>query len=169
MTHTKWIAAAAALCALLLGACGADAVPTGTAGAKIKDIPPSVVPEALLDLSVAPEDIRSTLARVEKSYVAEAGLFSMRRDDQVQATLQVLRFNSAANLDDPSFRAALVSQIGGATPEIGRVGSERVYFVRGVQQNLSVFYRDRYLLVLSVREDYEQPRNLLRAVLELGL
>ncbi len=155
--------------ALSSAACGGATTPAGTSGKKIKDISPALVPTTLLDLTVAPEDIRSTLVRVERSYVAEAGLFSMRRDDQVQATLQVLRFNPSADFDDPSFRGALVSQIGGATPQIGRLGSERVYFVRGIQQNLSVFFRDKYLVVLSVRDEYEQPRNLLRTVLELEL
>lgn len=158
-----------ALAVLASPACGGQTVPEGTSGKKIQDVSPSLVPGEILDLTVRPEDIRSTLVRVERSYIAEAGLFSMRREDQVQATLQVLRFNSAADLEDESFRGALVGQIGGATPQIGRVGGERIYSVRGVQQNLAVFFKGPYLLVLSIRDEYEQPRNLLRQVLEIDL
>jgi hypothetical protein len=155
--------------ASLLGACGQPGTPVGTGGRQIETMDPSVLPPDILDLTVTPEDISSSLARVERTYVSQAGFFSMRRDDQVQATVQVLRFNKEARLDQAGFRDTLVGNIGGATPQIGRLGDKQVYFIRGIQQNLSVFFEGQSLVVLSVRDEYEQPRNLLRAVLELPL
>jgi hypothetical protein len=127
------------------------------------------MPTELLDLSVTAEDAGPTLARADNTYVKAAGLYSMRKEDVVQGTLEILSFNDKARLDDPKFRSEMVGQIGGATPEIARLGTDRVYFVRGIKQKISVWFRGRTLLILAVREDYDHPRDLLRAALELDL
>ena len=48
-----------------------------------------------------------------------------------------------------------------------RVGDRAVYLTTGRRQSVAVWWDDSYLFVLSSREDYETPRALLRAALEI--
>jgi hypothetical protein len=162
---TRWIAALALTVSLAGAACGGPETPEGTAGKAIRPISPDPVPAQLLDLDVAPEDVSATLGRTTRTYVSNASLYSMRKDDLVHATLQVLRFNRVADAGDPKFRALLVSQLGGTATDQANVGEDTVHFTRGIRQRISVWYRDDHMLVLSVRDDYDKPRSLLRAAL----
>ena len=154
--------------ALVAGACGGPKAPEGVPGSKIAALPATTLPSSILDLSISSEDFSGTASKAANTYVKEAGLYSMRQGDLVQATLEVLKFNGQARLDDPKFRTEVIGQIGGATPQIAQLGSDRVYFVSGIKQKISVWYRGRTLLVLSVRDDYERPRDLVRAALGLS-
>jgi hypothetical protein len=99
--------------------------------------------------------------------VDSVGLYSFREGDLLQATLQVSRFNSKADVRSAKFRQTLLSQIGGSLPKRVTMGEDTVYLTSGTKQIIAVWFRGRNLLVLAVREDYAQPRALLRAALEL--
>ena len=160
------VALAIALALILAGAgCGSSAAALGTPGSKVRDIDPATVPATLNDLAVSHENIRATLVKGQDTYLSAAGLFSMRRNDVVQATLEVARFNGRARLGDPRFRAAILNDLGGGTPAPVSVGTDTVYLTRGNKQRVYAWFRTQTLMVLSVRDDYDLPRALLRATL----
>ena len=153
---------------VLGGACGGAAAGEGIAGAAIKPISPAVVSGSVLGLKVGEEDVTKTVHRFERSYADRISMYSFRRDDDLlQATLQVSRFRDASRLADSRFRATLVTQIGEVKPEGLRVGPTTVQVTRGNKQKLYVWVAGRNVFVLAVRDDYTQPRDLLRQAVEL--
>lgn len=158
-------AAAVAVMAAGLAGCGSGRSASGTSGRALRDVDSGAIPTSLGGLDVSHEDVRPTLAKATNTYLSAAGLFSMRRTDVVQATLEVARFNARARVDDPKFRAGILNGLGGATPTPVEVGSATVFLTRGNKQRVFVWFRSRSMMVLSVRDDYDQPRSLLRAAL----
>lgn len=139
----------------------------GTDPKAIKQLSPELLPSEILDLKVGREDMAPTLERAKRSYIEGVGLYSMRKDELLQATLQVSRFTESGDTDSPRFRRALVSQIGSSVPQLARVGRDAVYLTTGTKQSLYIWFRDHHMLILSVREDYPEPRRLLRKALEI--
>lgn len=157
-----------ALAVALASSCGDGSGDEATPASQIQRLGPDLVPGELLGLTVAPEDMSASLAKAERSYASAVGLFGLRdRDDVLQATLQVTRFNDEADHDDDRFRDQLLARIGGSLPRKVRVGDDPVFVLRGTRQALSVWFRGGYFFVLSTRERYETPRALLRVALEL--
>jgi hypothetical protein len=124
------------------------------------------VPDNLLDLAVQKEDV-SVVENTKRPFVEAVGLYSLRRDDLLQATLQISRFTEEADATSTKFRQSVVTQIGSTTPRLFRVGDRTVYLTTGRRQSVAVWWEDRYLFVLSSRDDYETPRGLLRAALDI--
>ena len=149
-----------------LGACGGEAV-AGTSGKQIEQLPADTVPSELLGLPVAQEDMSGTVARAEDAFIEAVGLYAMRRDELLQATLQVSRFRENAPMEKAKFRSSLVNQIGGSKVQPFRMGSDTVYRTTGRKQTITLWVRGDHLFVLSVRDSFEQPRALLRAALEV--
>jgi hypothetical protein len=77
----------------------------------------------------------------------------------------VSRFADGVDHADGDFRRAIVNRIG--TAQVHRVGEHTVWITRGRQQQITVWFDDAHMFVLSVREDYPRPRALLREVLEV--
>ena len=147
-------------------ACGNERV-TGTAGKSIEQLPPDFVPGELLGLPVAQEDMTETVSRSQDAFIESVGLYSMRRDDLLQATLQVSRFREDAPVEEASFRSSLVSQIGGTRVQSYRMGDETVFRTTGRKQVISLWFKGRHMFVLSVRDTFETPRSLLRESLAI--
>lgn len=155
-----------ALALIAAPACGGGNASAGTPGEGIKKMEVDV-PEQILHLEVDGEDVTENLAGVERSYVDGMALYSLREDDLVKATLQVGRFNDDAEYRTSNFRRAIVNQIGGVRPQTVRLDEETVYLTKGTKQQIAVWFRDRYLFVLAVRDDYAYPRSLIREALEI--
>jgi hypothetical protein len=155
--------------ALLGGACGEapTASAEATAASDIEQLPSTLLPSEILGLAVQREDMSEALQGAQLSYVDEVGLYSLRRDDLLQATIQVSRFNDNADAENEDFRRALLSQVGGSVPKQLVIGDETLYLTTGTKQTISVFFRDRTMVVLAIRDDYDQPRGLMREALEL--
>ena len=155
--------------ALVAPACGrSDASEAkGTAGKAVASLEPGSIPAELLGLTVQKEDVAGTVAQVDSAFIDGLGLYSLRDDDLVQATLQVSRFNKEADTGSSEFRQAIVNQIGSARPRAYRLGSRTVYLTTGTKQSIAIWFTGRYMFVLASRSDYDQPRTLLRRALEL--
>jgi hypothetical protein len=155
--------------AVIAGACssGVSVSDTATPTKKIKQLPGDLVPHEILGLAVAREDMTATLKGARRAYTDAVGLYSFRKDDLLEATLQVTKFNDKAKWTSRSFRSQVISQIGGSVPRQVRVGDDTVYLTRGTKQSLSIWFRGQHLLVLAVREDYLGPRTLLREALKV--
>jgi outer membrane PBP1 activator LpoA protein len=156
---------ALALAATLTG-CGGSS-PTGVAGAAVQPIEASKLPSTVLDLEVHQEDVKNTVAQAKNTYLEAASIFSLRRGNLVMATLQVSRLSDKFKATKTRQKAALADKIGGARSQPFRLGPDTVYLTKGIRQRISVWFRDKYLFVLSSRDDYDQQRGLLRQVLEI--
>jgi hypothetical protein len=152
--------------ALVGSACGNERV-AGMAGTRIEQLPADFVPSELQGLPVAQEDMTDTVARSKDAFIESVGMYSMRRDDLLQATLQVSKFTENAPVDRPGFRSSLVSQVGGRRVQSYRMGTSTVYRTTGRKQVVSLWFKDRHMFVLSVRDTYETPRSLLREALAI--
>jgi hypothetical protein len=150
--------------AALAGACGGSAPPT----TRVHALPLPRLGDHVLDLQVQPETARvSALKGVTRPYVDGIGLFSLRSDAQLEATLQVSRFTSRGDTRSQRFRDSVVRQIGSTVPQEFRMGQHRVWLTTGRRQSVAVWFEQKYLYILSVRDDYPQPRSLLRTVLDV--
>jgi hypothetical protein len=157
---------AVVLVGLALAGCGTSS-PTGFSGKDIQPIAANLLPDRILDLEVHQEDVKNTVAQTRNSYVKAVSIFSMRRSNLVQATLQVSQLSNAFNIKSGRQKAALADKIGGSRAQPFRLGGDTVYLTQGIRQKISIWFRGRYLMVLSSREDFDQPRSLLRAALEI--
>jgi hypothetical protein len=161
------LAGCALVAAALTGsACGGDRV-SGTSGDEIAQLPSTLVPTELQGLPVSQEDMTDTVSRSKDAFIESVGLYSMRREDLLQATLQVSKFRDNAPINRPGFRVSLVNQIGGSRVQPYRMGKETVYRTTGRKQVISVWFKDDHMFVLSIRDTYETPRSLLREALEI--
>lgn len=166
----RFTAGALAL-SLSLGACGGgdDDETKALEFVEFEEISASQLPALVLDLAVTPEDPNTPLEEGQETYIDRFGFFSFRRDDLLQATLQISHFGDEARIEDESFQRLVAAQVStGGTPSIVRVGDRRVFITSTGRQTVGVWFDDnRNMFVLSVREEYEQPRGLLRALVDL--
>lgn len=164
------LAGGAVAVAMTATACGgaSQASVRPVAGKDIKPLSDTLVPPEVNGLTVVPENISDTLASGREAFVDSMSLFSFRTGDKLlQATLQVSRFSEKADYRSAKFQQTVVGNVGSTTPKPFRVGSDTVYITTGKKQNIDVWFRGRYLFVLAVRDDYDQPRALLRKALEI--
>lgn len=139
---------------------------TGTGDIKAPRI---TIPNQIMGLAVAPEDVSDQVKSVRRPYVDSVGMFSLREEDLLRATLQVARFNGLARPRDRRFRAEIVGLVGSSTPEEIRVGDLTVHSTSGNQQNVFVWFKGNGYFILSVHQDFEFPRTLLRRVINLDI
>lgn len=159
------MAAAVVVGALLVApACGAK--PKEVGAAKVEKLDPSIVPSELAGLAVAPEEIGGA-TEVKNPFVKSVGLFSLRQGELLQGTLQVSQFADNADSQKSRFRASVVQQIGSTVPKAYRMGKRTVYLTAGKRQSIAVWFEGTTFFVLSTRDDFGQPRALLRAALEI--
>jgi hypothetical protein len=151
---------------VLAGACGGDE--PQAAASEVKPLGAETVPGELNGLAVQPEEI-ANLQEVKRPFVEAAGLYSLRAGEQLQATLQISRFTEEAETDKNEFRTSVVQQIGSSVPRIFRMGERTVYLTTGRRQSIAIWFEGRDLFVLATREEYDQPRTLLREALEIKL
>jgi hypothetical protein len=154
------VAVVAAFMALAGAACGEGGGTEETRVAQLK----TDIPDRVLDLIVKNESIASVQA-TERPYVDGVALYSLRDEELLQATLQVSRFNDDADPQSARFRGSVINQIGSSVPKAFRMGGNTVWLTTGRRQGLAVWFRDRHLFILSTRDEYEQPRRLLRQLL----
>jgi hypothetical protein len=124
------------------------------------------LPTTVLGLAVAREDVSSTLKKGRRTYLDELSVYSLRSDDLLQATLQVSRLAANSDWRSAQFRRVIVEQIGGTRPREVRLDHDIVYMSAGTNQRLAVWFRGRYLFVLSTRPEFPKPQGLLRTLLE---
>lgn len=157
-------AGAVLVVALAVSACGGDDAP---AEVGVDPIDRGILPSAVLGLEVDPEDLTDQLESVQRPYAAAAGLFSLRDGDELQATLQVTEFDPEVDLGGRDVEGTILAQIAKTPPLRLRVGDTVVYMSRADRQSVAVWFTDRHFLVLSTRDSYETPRELLRTLTSL--
>ena len=164
--RTRVRVAALFLAAAAFAGCGSDDG-LDQATNKIELIKSDQIPAEVMGLQVQSEDVSKTLSELERSWAEGVGLYSFRREELVQATLQINRFNDNANYEDSGFRRQILQQIGGTAPRQIQVGEEDVWITQSTKQTLAMWFEGEHLFILSIRQDFEKPRTLLREALEL--
>lgn len=153
--------------AFLAGACGGGgAGDEGRDGEKVAALAGTFIPAEVLGLNVTTENTKDYVDAVNRSYMDEFGLYAFRKGDLLQATLQVIKFTEDANYEDPKFRGQLVTQIGSSKAQPFRMDETEIQLTTGTKQQIGIWFKDRYMFVMSIRDEYLQPRTLLRTVLE---
>jgi len=156
--------------ALLISGCGGKAKAVATPK-RVKHLPADIVPATVLDLSVHAENdkLSKDVTRAQRSYVDAVGLYSFRKGDLLQATLQVSHFAKAAN-DNRQFRDTIIGQIAqsGREAQAFRVSGHTVYIAPGTQQSVALWFRGHTMYLLTARREYEQPRALMRELLKVA-
>jgi hypothetical protein len=160
---------AAAVAVLAGGSCGGSAAAgvRPTPPGKIKLLSAAGVPARLGGLDLVKEDVGTTVSAAGKAYVDAVAMYSLKSGAALQATLELSRFNQGARYDTPKFQSGIVNRIGSTTPKRYRLGKDTVYMTTGARQNLAVWFRGRYLVILTVRQDFADARALLRDALEV--
>lgn len=163
--------------ALALGAtaCGDDEpFVYGVAGSEVGTLDSGLLPDRILGLNVAEEDVTETLELVSNTYVNQVSVYSFRLGKLLQATLQVAHFDPDAGGEqapdywkDRQFKLGLVNNIGGSAPREVRLGGSPVWLTTGTNQQIAIWFRENHFLVLATRADFTQPRSLLRELLEV--
>ncbi len=153
-----------AACILVAIGCGSGS-PSGAAvdPARIR------LPDQIAGLRVVPESVKGELKGIDKPFVDTVAVFSLREDELLRASLQVSRFNAAAEPDDPEFTRSIAASIGGSAPREYRVGSEDVFATAASDQIIFTWFRDNGMFVLAVQKDFKFPRTLLRRLLATGV
>ncbi len=149
---------------LVAPACGAE--PKEVGAKKVEKLDPSIVPTELQGLKVSPEEIGGA-TEVKSPFVEKVGLFSLRQGELLQGTLQVSKFAANADSEKSRFRLSVVQQIGSTVPKPYRMGDRTVYLTAGKRQSIAVWFEGPHFFVLSTRDDFGQPRALLRSALEI--
>ena len=165
---TRGIAAALVAVSIVVGACGNDA-PKGVPGNKVKPIAARSFPSTILGLEVHEEDVKNNLAEAKNTYASQASLYSLRNENIVVATLQAMKLTDKFDYKSAREREALAVKIGGGRAEDYRVGSDTVYITQGQRQRIALWFRGRDLFVLSVRQDFDRPRSLIRETLGINI
>ncbi|HVE75385.1 MAG TPA: hypothetical protein VND22_01315 [Actinomycetota bacterium] len=127
------------------------------------------VPGQILGLAVQPEDIANQVKSVDRPYVDSVGMFSLREEDLLRATYQVARFNGLARPEEKKFRDEIIGLVGSSDPQEIRVNDTIVYSTAGNQQQVYLWFKGNGYFVLSVHQDFEFPRTLLRRVVSLPI
>ena len=127
-----------------------------------QDSPPDIA-----GLSVTREELREPSRKTERrEYLSDIVLYSLRRPDgQLEGTLQVGRFRGDAPSDSTSFRRSLAAQVGTTVPIEQRVDATTTYVTKGKRLVIVAWFRERRIFILSIREDFESPKTLIRQAL----
>jgi hypothetical protein len=140
----------------------------GLSGKAIKPISADLVPAAVLGLQTSQEDVSKALAGGQRSYVQTTSVYSFRKDNLLEATLQVSRFLDSAQWKSAKFQNTLVAGVGGVQATQVRVGNDIVFLTAANQQRIAVWFKGPYVFIVATREDFGQPRALVRKLLEIN-
>ena len=159
------VATVVALATMLFGAaCGSN--PKGTSAADIKQLPKDLLKGTYLGLQPAREDISGSMSNQEaNAYIDAIGLYSLRNNQRLEATLQISKLSSKARPKSLKFQAEVADQIGGTKAQAFEMSGRRVYRSSSRKQSLASWFRGDYFMILSVRDTYKEPRTLLRLLL----
>lgn len=115
------------------------------------------IPPTLGGLTVSFSNKATTKLKKEAAkrdtYVRDLSVFELRAGKELKAVFQVMRLTPDARIDNLDFRktlAAGVGQTGGRAPV--NIGGEAVYEYTYNDQKIHVWFEDRFMEVLLVKE-----------------
>lgn len=162
-----FIAAALVVMATACGTGASNVVGVVTGGGQVQARKISL-PSQILGLQVKTEDVSKQLNVAKRPYIKNVGLFSLREGDLVRSTFQISHFNDLARPDSSEFRSSIIGLLGASRPQRILVGDVLVYITSGNEQHIFAWFEDEAFYVLTVHQEYEFPRTLLRRMILLG-
>jgi hypothetical protein len=156
-----------ALTTMFSGAACGSSNPEGTSAADIKQLPENELSGTYLGLEARREDIGGSLSNQEaNAYIDAIGLYSLRNNQRLEATLQISKLSEHARPKDPKFQQLVANQIGGTKVQAFVMEGHQIYRSSQRKQSLTSWFQGDYFMILSVRDTYKAPRTLLRVLLE---
>jgi hypothetical protein len=142
------------LAVLAMPACGGAGSSPETLAPPLSSlqVPPTIAGLAVTSDASATKKLLST-SRGSNSFATDGVVYALRRKKELMAVLEVLRLTPDARPEDREFRRSIVGQIGGRVERPQRVGERLVYQTKGNQQFIYVWFFDRLMAVLIVRDD----------------
>jgi len=127
-------------------------------------------PAQMLGLNVAKENIAKVLAGDKRPlYVDKVTLYSLREQSKLlQATLEVGDFKNDAPWTSADFQYSIVARLGSSLPITVRAGPQIVYVTSSKGLTIAIWFKDRTMFTLAVRNGYKQPKELLREALKVN-
>ncbi|HVV37097.1 MAG TPA: hypothetical protein VHC63_10880 [Acidimicrobiales bacterium] len=158
--------ATVALATVVFGA-ACSSSPNGTSAADIKQLPENELSGTYLGLKAQREDIGGSLANQQaNAYIDAVGLYSLRDDKLLEATLQISKLSKQARPKSLKFQQLVANQIGGTKVQAFVMGGHHVYRSSQRKQSLTSWFQGDYFMILSVRDTYKSPRSLLRVLVD---
>lgn len=156
------------LVGVVAAGCGGGEDLVTKAGGPVEALDDIQLPADLVGLKVAEEKVTEALESFRPSYVAGAALYSFRGDkDLVQATLQIARFRDEPRNRSNNFRQSILTQFGSTRPRVTRMGDTVVYRTTQTKQTVAIWFDDLDWYLLSIRDEFDRPRTLMRETLEV--
>ena len=163
----KRLIAFVVILAAIAGGCGGGEDLVTKAGGPVVPLDDIQLPAEIVGLKVAPEKVDQALENFRPSYVDGAALYSFRGDkDLVQATLQIARFRDEPRNRSQDFRQSILAQFGSTRPRTTRMGDTVVYRTTQTKQVVAIWFDDLDWYLLSIRDEFDRPRTLMRETLE---
>ena len=126
------------------------------------------VPRQLRGLRATEETVGPPSKTSGRQYLVEIELYSLRRPDrQLEGTLQIGRFRRGAPAGAIAFQRKIAGQVGTSVPVEQRVGGTTVFVSRAKRLNIVAWFRDSHVFILSMREEYQAPKGLIREALRI--
>src|SRR5688500_1294058 len=166
----KRLVALALILAAVAGGCGGDDDVVTKAGGPVEPLDDISLPTQIVGLNVAEEQVTKALENFRPSYVAGAALYSFRTPDDkalVQATLQIARFRDEPRNKSNAFRQSILTQFGSTRPRVTRMGDTVVYRTTQTKQTVATWFDGLDWYLLSIRDEFDRPRTLMRETLEI--
>lgn len=147
--------------------CGNEASPVRVGAEPQVEAAGISLPGQIIGLQLREENVDEKLEEVDRAYLDSVGLFSLRENDLLRATLQVGRLNALAEPNSASFRNQIIDLLGSTRPTPIQVNGQIVYLTTGNEQSIFAWFEGRGFFVLNVHREYPFPRTLLRQILSL--
>lgn len=163
----RTVLAGALALAILAPACGGNDVVERAEARAVDALDADGLPGEILGLKVGREDITALVEDTDRPYFDAVGLYSLREGDTLQATLQIGRFADDADYDDPEFQQKVLTTSGAGSVRELRLAERAAYLSSADRQQVAIWFDGPFMLILSIREEYETPRSLLRKAMEL--
>lgn len=161
----RWAAAALAVAVVASPACRR----TSTSQVRSTDSVQIALPSVVAGLQVSQEDLsKQATALKGRTYFDGVGLYTLRENKLVKASLQVGVFNSLARPQSEQFRSQIIALMGKTTPRNMKVGEVTVFRTTGTQQVIYAWFHGRGFFILSVKQDFPFRRTLLRRLVTVS-
>lgn len=91
-------------------------------------------------------------AKKRSTYVRDLTVFELRAGKELKGVYQVIRMTPDARVEDVDFRRTLAARIGGTQRAPELIGEDAVYKFEGSGQLIHVWFEDRFMQILLLRQ-----------------
>lgn len=159
--------AALAVCGLVLAgtaACSGGGSLGGNAGSDIRPVAAVGLPTTVGGLTVRQEQVAKAIKGVQHSYLDGLTFYTLRQHTNVEATLEVAHFSSAAPMGNAKFLDRVRQGVAGGISTTAFIDGVEVSQTSGLKSTISDWFQGDNMFILTVLQSYQQGRGLLENV-----